>query len=259
MRLTRQSYAQEAAQRLEELSTGIIRDTKPLESDAENPNSAEDPSLVRNYRSHLQDAIDAGNLMPLNYRQLVPEVLPDGYADITFQTSLARKRTVQVHHLARRLSPFLTVEDVAQIAQSCRLKTVLDVVKKAWPIFPRLFTPRPLSVSSDAPPICCPRSDANAWNYAIPPEVLELLAKTYLSYADVRHLRLVDKGMSLSFSPIYFRNLVTRFGPGMFAPLQRFRDSANKFGISFEIDLPALLILLASWPHPSLLPFASGA
>lgn len=234
-----EAMALEAARGLVEFSTGTLESAPPLGTGIATTRTIEN-CASRTYRSYLESQVDAGYLIPMDYLQLAPEVLPPGYTNITYLQSLTEKRNLQIQHLAHRLSPVLTVDDVAQLAQYGHLQNVLNFVKTAWPMFPRMFKPRPLSLSSNAPPICLRRTDADTWRYSIPQEVLVYLATKYLSYADIRGLRLVNKSMSACFSPVCFRSLVVRFGSGMFAPSERYGNFVNKFAISFEVDLASL-------------------
>jgi hypothetical protein len=209
-----------------------------------NVNSAVTPTIhdlitVGKHRSYVQSDVDTGRLLLFDYSQLTPEVLPAGYTNITYHQSTIAKRTDQLEHLARRLSS-LTPEIIQQLVQSGGIQEVLELAKFTWPMFPRVLHPRPFSISPRAPPICRPRSDADSWPDDIPMDVINHLATKYLSREDVRNLRLVNKPMCEAFSPIYFRSLVTRFGEGMFTPSQQYGDSVNKFGISFDVDLPSL-------------------
>lgn len=237
--LTNENLALEVVDPSAKKSAADLASEQTLGLDIETILTVEDSSAASKYQSFLESHINAGHLTPLDYSELNPEVLPTGYTSITYIRSGEEKHNNQLQHLAHRHSS-LTAHDVEQLVQSGQLQTLLELAKTAWPIFPRVFNPRPFKRSSNAPPICHPRSDADAWPDNIPIDLLENLATNYLSHTDVRNLRLVNKPMSASFSPIYFRSLVTRFGLGMFAPSQQYGNFVNRFGISFEIDLPSL-------------------
>jgi hypothetical protein len=232
--------ALQAASSLVHNPSGILRDLRPSNRGADSTSNFEGSSLVRKYRSDLEESVDTGRLAQLNFSQLVPEAIPFGYTNITYLSTRAAKRSSQMYHLGRRLAPIFTVADVAHLAQDRLLPSILRTVADGWPMFPRVFKPRPFSVTLNAPPLCSPSSEADTWRYDTPVEVLVQTATQHLSHEDVRNLRLVNKEFCALFSPTYFRNLVTRFGPSMFTPTQRFGDSINKFGISFEVDLPSL-------------------
>ena len=127
-----------------------------------------------------------------------------------------------------------------------------DVKDRSWdPHYPPCsdLAPPNCSADSDAPTRNVPSSNAPIlpFNY----EVWNQVAG-YLSFEDLRNLRLTCKGFATEIAPIMLRSVVTTFGKSMFGSdltpwnskntslansmLAKYGHGIHKFGISFEYD-----------------------
>jgi hypothetical protein len=111
----------------------------------------------------------------------------------------------------------------------------------------------PLQASPNDPPECPLGQDGRGWPNDLPIDIIIMITR-YLSYHDVRNLRLVNSTFESILVPVIFRNVVTKFGKSMFdvnlgnwerkppggSIFEKYGMEIHKFGISFEIDLEGL-------------------